>query len=104
MDITSKNLTLTTIYATCNEIAPDILQLASTYIYYTLGEYINAIWLPILVPVGLGGNMLCFLVMNMKHNRKIPCCIYMRNLAVLDSLMLCLAGLYWIKQVALLLF
>ena len=48
-----------------------------TYKTYKIASYINIYWFPILVPIGLVGNSLSFLVMIQPNNRKMSTCIYM---------------------------
>ena len=41
-----------------------------TYMTYKIASYINIYWFPILIPIGLVGNTLSFLVMIQPNNRK----------------------------------
>ena len=43
-----------------------------TCITYKIASYINEYWFPILVPIGLIGNTLSFLVIMKANNRKYP--------------------------------
>ena len=54
--------------------------------------------IPVIVVVGLGGNILSLLVMMQKHNRNSSCGIYLGALAVTDSILLCSAGHYWLRM------
>ena len=69
---------------------------AQKYLIYQIGWYIHLIWLPIIVPVGMIGNILSFLVMIRKENRRISCCLYMAALAVSDSVALFRKGYEWL--------
>ena len=74
----------------------DVLQeKASTLLAYKAGQGIHTYWLPIVIPAGLIGNTLSFLVMMRPHNRKISCCVYMAGLAIADNAMLVNAAYYW---------
>ena len=73
-----------------------IPQLAQSQIFYKIGRKLNAVWNPILVPIGLACNTLSILVMSLKRNRKISCCTYMTALAVCDNGMLLIAGNNWL--------
>ena len=64
-----------------------------------MASYINIYWFPILVPIGLVGNTLSFLVMIQPQNRKMSTCIYMAAISVIDNLMMCLALHYWLVTV-----
>ena len=68
---------------------------ASELLPYKVGRDIQTYWLPIIIPIGLIGNTLSFLVMMRPHNRKVSCCVYMAALAVADNVMLINAGYYW---------
>ena len=68
-------------------------------IIYRIAEYIAIYWLPILIPIGLVGNTLSFLVMMKRNNRKMSTCIYMAALSVNDNLMMCSALHYWLMSV-----
>ena len=62
-----------------------------TYMTFKITTYINNYWFPILVPVGLIGNTLSFLVMIKPNNRKMSTCIYMAAISINDNLMMFLA-------------
>ena len=51
-------------------------------------------WHIIIVPVGIVGNVLCLLVMSQKQNRSVSCSVYMRVLAVADTIHLLTKGFY----------
>ena len=68
---------------------------ASELLPYKVGRGIQTYWLPIIIPLGIIGNTLSFLVMMRPHNRKVSCCVYMASLAVADNVMLINAGYYW---------
>ena len=67
-----------------------------TFMTYKVASYINDYWFPILVPIGLIGNTLSFLVMIRPNNRKVSTCIYMVAISVNDNVMICLALWYWL--------
>ena len=66
------------------------------YILYWAGWYIHLIWLPIIVPIGMIGNLLSFLIMMQRKNRRISCCLYMAALAICDSVALFRKGYEWL--------
>ena len=66
---------------------------------YKVATCISQYWFPILVPIGLVGNTLSFLVMAKSSNRKMSTCIYMAALSVNDNLMMCLALHDWLVVV-----
>ena len=76
--------------------APAFMEQVETYITYTIASYINIYWFPILVPIGLVGNTLSFLVMEQPQNRKMSTCIYMAAISINDNLMMCLALHDWL--------
>ena len=59
---------------------------AKAYMAYKIADIITTYWFSILVPIGLPGNILSFLVMIKKNNRKITTCIYMAALSVNDTI------------------
>ena len=73
-----------------------VSELARSYIFYKVGKGINRYWVPILVPLGLCGNIITLVIMANKHNRQISVCIYMSSLAVSDNIMLCLSLDFWL--------
>ena len=64
------------------------LQEARTYLTYKIVIFTDRYWFPVLMPLGLLGNTLSFLVMIKKSNRKISTCIYMAAISINDNLML----------------
>ena len=70
-----------------------------THMTYRIALYINQYWFPILVPIGLVGNTLSFLVMIRPNNRKVSTCIYMAAISINDNIMMCLAFNDWLVTV-----
>ena len=70
-----------------------------TYSTYKVASFINQYWFPILVPIGLIGNTLSFLVMIKPNNRKVSTCIYMAAISINDNLMMFLALYDWLVVV-----
>ena len=66
---------------------------------FKVATYINKYWFPILVPIGLIGNTLSFLVMIKPSNRKMSTCIYMAAISINDNLMMFLALHNWLVAV-----
>ena len=64
---------------------------AETYMAFTIADYLNKYWFPLLVPIGWFGNILSFLVMIKPNNRKVSTCIYMAAISINDNVMMCLA-------------
>ena len=58
------------------------------YTIFKIANFISIYWLPVLVPIGLVGNTLSFLVMMKPNNRKISTCIYMAAISVNDNIMM----------------
>ena len=61
-----------------------------TYTIFKIANFISIYWLPVLVPIGLVGNTLSFLVMIKPNNRKMSTCIYMAAISVNDNIMMCM--------------
>ena len=57
------------------EESPTFMEQVESHMTYTVASYINIYWFPILVPIGLVGNTLSFLVMIQPSNRKMLTCI-----------------------------
>ena len=68
---------------------------AEALITFKVGIFIATYWSPILVPIGLVGNILSFLVMLKPSNRKMSTCIYMAAISANDSMMMLLVLYGW---------
>ena len=62
-----------------------------TFLTYKVATFIATYWFPILVPIGLIGNTLSFLVMIKPNNRQLSTCNYMAALSINDNIMMILA-------------
>ena len=63
----------------------------TTFLAFKIASFIATYWLPILIPIGIVGNTLSFLVMVKPNNRKMSTCIYMAAISVNDNFMMFLA-------------
>ena len=63
----------------------------ATYMTFKVKAFIAKYWFPVLIPLGLLGNTLSFLVMIRPNNRKLSTCIYMAAISLSDNFMMCLA-------------
>ena len=68
----------------------------SNFLEYRIAININLYYPPILVCVGLAGNILSFLVYIQRERRKTSLGIYLAALAVLDGIMCCSVFQYWL--------
>ena len=66
------------------------LEEVEVYTIYKIATFINNYWFPVLIPIGLVGNILSFLVMTKPNNRKMSTCIYMAAISVNDNIMMCI--------------
>ena len=74
---------------TAESETPDFfIQEAETYMTYKVAKFIDNYYFPVLIPMGLVGNTLSFLVMIRSNNRKISTCIYMAAISINDNLMM----------------
>ena len=73
-----------------------ILQETQSYMTFKVAGYIAYYWFPVLIPLGLVGNTLSFLVMIKPNNRKVSTCIYMAAISINDSLLLCFGLHDWL--------
>ena len=75
--------------STEQSVTPDFfLQEAESYTTYKVAKFIDNYYFPVLIPIGLLGNTLSFLVMIKPNNRKVSTCIYMAAISINDNLML----------------
>ena len=71
-----------------------------TYMTYKVAKFIGIHWFPLLVPIGLVGNTLSFLVMIKPNNRKMSTCNYMAAISVNDNIMMVLTlNVYLITEI-----
>ena len=56
-----------------------------SYTTFKVADFVNTFWFPVLIPIGLVGNMLSFLVMIKQNNRKMSTCIYMASISINDN-------------------
>ena len=93
----SMNLTLKSILTDNETETQDtFLQEAETYFTLKVARYISKYWFPVLIPLGLVGNTLSFLVMIRPNNRKISTCIYMTSISINDNTMMCIEVHAWL--------
>ena len=72
------------------------LQEAEIYLTFKVARYISKYWFPVLIPLGLVGNTLSFLVMIRPNNKKISTCIYMTAISVNDNAMMSVEVHAWL--------
>ena len=66
-----------------------------TFLTFRIASFIAMYWLPVLIPIGIVGNTLSFLVMVKPNKRKMSTCIYMAAISVNDNFMMfchCMRG------------
>ena len=73
----------------------NLMDEAKALLIYKVATFIAIYWIPILVPIGLVGNILSFLIMVKPSNRKLSTCIYMAAISVNDSMMLSIILYGW---------
>ena len=59
-----------------------------SYTTFKIAAFLINYWFPVLVPIGLVGNTLSFLVMMKSNNRKMSTCIYMAAISINDNIMM----------------
>ena len=59
-----------------------------SFFIFKIADFFNRYWFPVLIPIGLVGNTLSFLVMIKPNNRKMSTCIYMAAISVNDNIMM----------------
>ena len=75
------------------------MEKVETLTTFKIATLMNTYWFPILIPIGLVGNTLSFLVMIKGNNRKMSTCIYMAAISINDNLMMCKALHHWLVTV-----
>ena len=75
------------------------MEKVETLTIFKIATLMNTYWFPILIPIGLVGNTLSFLVMIKGNNRKMSTCIYMAAIGINDNLMMCKALHHWLVTV-----
>ena len=95
---TSENKTIALLGTEGSE-QEDFMEEVETYMTYKVASAINQYWFPVLVPIGLIGNTLSFLVMIKPNNRKVSTCIYMAGISVNDNLTMSVSFYYWLVMV-----
>jgi hypothetical protein len=87
--------TVTSNWTNATNAPVSITFLATQLLSYKAAYVTMAYWMPVIVFVGLAGNIISFLIMLKPHNRRISCCNYMAALAGTDSLILLIGLVYW---------
>ena len=54
----------------------------NSMLIFKIATVIAKCWIPVLVPIGLVGNTLSFLIMIKPNNRKVSACIYMAAVSI----------------------
>ena len=67
-----------------------------SYSTFKIANLIMIYWLPVLIPIGLIGNTLSFLVMTKPNNRKMSTCVYMAALSINDNILMLLCLHYYL--------
>ena len=66
------------------------LEEVEAYTIFKIANFIKIYWFPVLIPVGLVGNILSFIVMIKPKNRNMSTCIYMAAISINDNIMMCM--------------
>ena len=98
VSLISSNSTTTNCSIVDSETTPlnMFMEEVENYLTYKIASFLSLYWLPILVPTGLVGNTLCFLVMMKPNNREMSTCIYMAVISINDNMMMFLALLHYL--------
>ena len=101
IDITSFETMITNFTEEVHTVTEDpFMKEVKTYTIFTIAMGFRMYWFPVLVPIGLVGNTLSFLVMIKPNNRKMSTCIYMAAISITDNLMMCLDLYTWVFTIA----
>ena len=86
MTTAMKNSTTTVEMDTTSE--DTFVEEVETFMIFKIANVIKIYWFPVLIPLGLIGNTLSFLVMIKPNNRKMSTCIYMAGISINDNIMM----------------
>ena len=59
------------------------------FMMFKVANFISNYWFYIIIPIGIVGNTLSFIVMTKPNNRKMSTCIYMAAISINDNIMMC---------------
>ena len=82
------SLNLTTRMETITAMEDSFIGKVETVNTYKIATSLNMYWFTVLIPLGLVGNTLSFLVMMKPNNRKMSTCIYMAGISINDNIMM----------------
>ena len=84
----TRTLTNLTTTAEMDTIEDVFMEEVKTFMFFKIANVIKIYWFPVLIPLGLVGNTLSFLVMMKPNNRKMSTCIYMAGISINDNIMM----------------
>lgn len=77
---------------------PSLTNTMEMYITYRIAMIINSHYYKVMIPVGLVGNFISFVIMILPRNRSNSCCCCMAVLALSDSIVLCHVLYAWLNN------
>ena len=80
-------------------VLAEIEEKAASLVPYQIGLTIHRLVFPVIVPIGLLGNILSLAIMLQKHNRRVSFCVYLAALAFSDSFLLIQTSYDWLSSV-----
>ena len=93
------SLNLTKKMETITTMGDTFMGKVEAFMSFKIATSINMYWFPVLIPLGLVGNTLSFLVMVKPNNRKMSTCIYMAGLSINDNIMMLESLHNWLVSV-----
>ena len=72
------------------------MEKVESYTTFKIAVFLVSYWFPVLVPIGLVGNILSFLVMIKPNNRKMSTCVYMAAISNNDNIMMLVCLHYYL--------
>ena len=87
-NVTLANLVTTGFMESGQTTEDTFMEEVKTYTSFKIATFLATYWFPVLVPIGLVGNTLSFLVMIKPNNRKMSTCIYMAAISINDNIMM----------------
>ena len=90
------NITITEWDESEATVKDTFMEQVESYSIFKIAKFVMIYWLPVLIPIGLVGNTLSFLVMIKPNNRKMSTCIYMAAISINDNIMMLVCLHYYL--------
>ena len=79
---------VTTVWEKAETTKDTFMEEVESYIIFKIGNFLATYYYPVLIPVGMVGNILSFLIMIKPSYRIISTCIYLAAISINDNIMM----------------